>query len=169
MKKIICLLFLGLLLYGEEGNTTLQHHEISPIFLKEPAVELSTLPSLKTEKLIDIAFDLQGIKYRFGAKGMTGTDCSGYTQRVFSLLGVELPRSASEQANVGKYVKVDNIQRGDLLFFRTYKKGPSHVGIYLGDGKMIHASTRGRKVMVDDISKGYYSKRYLFAKRVNLL
>lgn len=137
--------------------------------------EIASLPHPKTQSkklndLLGCAYDYLGSKYAFGAQGLAEakTDCSLYTQNVFKRVGIELPRSSAEQSRLGAFVSKENLQVGDLLFFRTYKREPSHVGIYLGDNKMIHASFRGRKVMIDDISKAYYSKRYLFAKRHEL-
>lgn len=126
------------------------------------------LKSLK-EKIVATASKYLGMRYAFGAaRGGDKTDCSLFAQRVFDKFGVNLPRSAAEQSHLGTKVSKANLQPGDLLFYRTYKKAPSHVAIYIGDGKMIHASYRDRKVVVDTISKGYYQKRFLFAKRVAL-
>lgn len=123
----------------------------------------------KLNVLLECAFDMIGTKYGFGAKGGSSkTDCSLYTQNVFKKVGIDLPRSSAEQSTLGKKVSKDNLKVGDLLFFRTYKKAPSHVGIYIGDGKMIHASFRQGQVQVDDLDKIYYTKRFLFAKRFEL-
>lgn len=106
------------------------------------------------------------IPYRFGAESRKSTDCSGFVQQVFSEFDVKMPRTAREQYRVGTKVARQELQTGDLLFFRTYARYPSHVGIYLGNGKMIHASRHHRKVVISDIDHNYFRKRYLGAKRV---
>ncbi len=112
------------------------------------------------------AVGLLGTRYSFGGTSINGIDCSSFIQHVFDLAGFKLPRTAREQARYGYFVSKENIKPGDLLFFATYARYPSHVGIYIGNGKMIHASSRGRKVEVTDINQDYYQKRFLFAKRI---
>lgn len=116
----------------------------------------------------EFAFSFLGQEYQFGAsKKSVKTDCSLYTKNVFSKVGIDLPRTSLEQSKVGVIVPKDKIQVGDLLFFSTYRSSPSHVGIYIGDRQMIHASFNSGEVKVDSIDKPYYQKRFLFAKRVN--
>lgn len=127
------------------------------------------IQSNKLKQLIDCAFEMIGTKYSFGATAESSkTDCSLYTQNVFKKVGINLPRSSAEQSSMGERISLSDIKVGDLLFFRTYKEEPSHVGIYIGNNKMIHASFKQGEVIVDDISKGYFQKRFLFAKRHNL-
>ncbi len=118
------------------------------------------------EDIYKYAIGLLGTKYSFGGTSINGIDCSSFVQHVFGLAGLKLPRTAREQARYGYFISKDNIKPGDLLFFATYAKYPSHVGIYIGNGKMIHASSKGRKVEITDINQGYYQKRFLFAKRI---
>lgn len=103
--------------------------------------------------------------YRFGGSSRDGIDCSAFVQQVLRDLDIPLPRSAREQYWYGQEVDRALLQSGDLVFFRTYADFPSHVGIYLGDGKMVHASARSHRVVVSDIDQPYYRKRYLGAKR----
>lgn len=112
------------------------------------------------------AVGLLGTKYRFGGESINGIDCSSFIQNVFELAGYKMPRTAREQARYGYFVRKEDIKPGDLLFFATYASFPSHVGIYIGDGKMIHASSRGNRVEVTSINQDYYQKRFLFAKRI---
>jgi cell wall-associated NlpC family hydrolase len=116
--------------------------------------------------LTDVALTFLSTPYRFGAEGREATDCSGFTQQVFRLLGLDLPRTAREQFRNGAIVPMGEWQYGDLLFFRTYARYPSHVAIYLGDGKMIHASRSQRKVVISDADRSYFRKRFLGARRV---
>ncbi|MCI0501161.1 MAG: NlpC/P60 family protein [Epsilonproteobacteria bacterium] len=119
----------------------------------------------KITKMVRKAFSLVGSAYKFGASAGGNTyDCSLFTQTIFRKIGLHLPRSSIEQATIGTKVSRKNLIVGDLLFFKTYRKSPSHVGIYIGDNKMIHASTQ-KGVTIDDIDENYYKKRYLFAKR----
>lgn len=104
-------------------------------------------------------------QYAFGSSDLYRMDCSAFVQRVFAVHGIKLPRTTQEQAQVGSEVSLAEIKPGDLLFFTTYKKGPSHVGIYLGNGKMVHASEKGG-ITVSGINEPYWRERFLFAKRV---
>jgi len=112
------------------------------------------------------AIGLLGTKYIFGGTSINGIDCSSFVQHVFELAGFKLPRTAREQARYGYFVRKENLKPGDLLFFATYARFPSHVGIYIGDGKMIHASSKGGRVEVTNINKDRYVRRFLFAKRI---
>lgn len=115
--------------------------------------------------LVDNALSLKGVPYVFGGTSKSGFDCSGYTQYVFKGSGISLPRSSSEQFNMGSSVKKEQLQAGDLVFFTTYTEGPSHVGIYLGGGNFVHASNSG--VRTTSLSDSYYASRYVGARRVN--
>jgi LysM repeat protein len=106
--------------------------------------------------------------YRFGGNGKGGIDCSGFVQKVFREFDLKLPRTAREQYSLGTRVPKGDLQLGDLIFFQTYAKYPSHVGIYLGDNKMIHASSRNQGVVVSSINSKYFRKRFIGAKRLGL-
>lgn len=112
------------------------------------------------------AAEFLGTPYLFGGEGASGIDCSSFVQQVFQAHHVNLPRTAREQITVGSDVAPGDLRKGDLVFFQTYASYPSHVGIYLGDGKMIHASSGRGEVTVSDMNSDYYSSRYLGAKRV---
>ncbi len=120
------------------------------------------------DKLLTRAKDFLGTPYGFGNRSGERTDCSGFTQQVYRQFGVTLPRSAAEQAQMGENVNMDDLQVGDLLFYRTYKSDPSHVAIYAGDGQIIHASYTAKRVQYDSIDKGYYKQRFMYAKRLAL-
>lgn len=114
-----------------------------------------------------IARSYLSIPYRYGAESRRSTDCSGFTQQVFREFDIALPRTAREQFTVGLKVEKGDLKSGDLLFFRSKKKKyPTHVGIYLGNGKMIHASRSHRKVVISDVNHPYFVKRFLGAKRM---
>lgn len=105
-----------------------------------------------------------GTPYVFGGTSNSGFDCSGFVQHVFAMLGVSIPRTADAQYYAAHRVK-GGMKAGDLVFFQTYEPGPSHVGIYLGHGKFVHASS-SHGVMVSNLSDSYWSSRYIGAKRV---
>lgn len=109
------------------------------------------------------ALKFLGTPYVFGGTSSSGFDCSGFVQHVFAMLGVSVPRTADAQYYAGKKIK-GGMKPGDLVFFQTYEPGPSHVGIYLGKGRFVHASSHG--VMVSSLSDSYWAARYLGAKRV---
>ncbi|MCX7913754.1 MAG: LysM peptidoglycan-binding domain-containing protein [Thermodesulfovibrionales bacterium] len=126
--------------------------------------ELSGL-SLR-ERLIVFAKKMMHLPYRFGGNSPFGIDCSAYVQKVYSLIGLNLPRSAREQFRLGEEVKKDELAVGDLVFFRTYASFPSHVGIYLGNNLFIHASSKTKKVTIDSLETPYYLKRFIGAKKI---
>ena len=128
----------------------------------EPKQQVSRSSS---STLVSNALSLKGVPYVFGGTSKSGFDCSGYTQYVFKGSGISLPRTSSAQFNVGSSVKKDQLQTGDLVFFTTYAKGPSHVGIYVGGGNFVHASNSG--VRTTSLSDSYYANRYVGARRVN--
>lgn len=118
------------------------------------------------ERVLAKAKEFLGTPYGFGDKDSEQTDCSGFTQQVYKQFGVALPHSAAEQARLGTDVDTNDLQIGDLLFYQTYKSEPSHVAIYAGDGQIIHASYRNKRVQYDTIDKGYYKQRFMYAKRI---
>jgi peptidoglycan endopeptidase LytE len=122
-------------------------------------------PLDSSKRLKKTAFSFLGTRYRFGGTSRNGMDCSSFVQHVFRELDVDLPRTAREQYWVGEKVSPYDLQKGDLLFFRTYAPFPSHVGIYLGDNKMIHASSRNHKVVISTLTS-YYRSRFIGAKRL---
>lgn len=136
----------------------------APTEEQEPTLLSST--EADPERLAKTIGKLRDLPYRFGGNGRSGIDCSGFVQRVYREFAIDLPRSARDQYGLGAPVERNHLQQGDLVFFRTYAKYPSHVGIYLGDNKMVHASTRSRKVVISDITQAYYKKRYIGAKRL---
>ncbi len=118
------------------------------------------------DRLLRVAQRMLAVPYRFGGTTLWGLDCSGFVQKTFAFLNLDLPRSAREQFREGAKVAKADLSPGDLVFFRTYAKYPSHVGIYLGDNRFVHASSRERKVTVDSLDTPYYVKRYIGAKRL---
>ena len=112
------------------------------------------------------AYSFLGARYRFGGSSRSALDCSSFTQQVFREQSVKLPRTAREQFYVGNEVVRGDLKKGDLVFFQTYASFPSHVGIYLGNRKMIHASSREHRVVISTMDTPYYLSRYLGARRM---
>lgn len=129
--------------------------------------ESSWVSSLRRSVVLSARSKL-GARYRWGASGNGAYDCSGFVMAVFSKFKMKLPHSAAAQFKEGKPVKKKDLKPGDLVFFSTYRPGPSHVGIYIGHGKFIHASSssRHRGVTISSLAEGYYRRRYIGARRL---
>ena len=123
----------------------------------------------KTETLINNAMQLIGVRYRWGGNTpQSGLDCSGFVRYVFNdTFGFLLPRKSAQMSKVGLQIRKDELQPGDLVFFNTMRHAFSHVGIYLGDNKFIHAPSKGKSIRVDDMTKVYWEKRYNGARRLD--
>ncbi len=115
--------------------------------------------------LIGLARRFIGTRYRWGATGPSAFDCSGFLQYVFARTGVTLPRTTYAMYQAGRPVPEGEVMPGDMVFFTTYRRGPSHAGIYLGDGLFIHSSSGYGSVTITPLSKDYYRQRYLGARR----
>ena len=106
--------------------------------------------------------------YRYGGTSKRGVDCSGLTCAAYKTSGINLPRSVELQFSTGTYIpKMENLRIGDLVFFATgWTSKPSHVGLFVGDEKMIHASSKFCSVMCVNINKPYYENRFLGGRRI---
>lgn len=119
------------------------------------------------EDLIREALRNRGVRYVWGGASRGGFDCSGLICYVFAKQrGMKLPHSASAQARLGAPVSSENLQPGDLVFFSTYRPGISHVGLYIGGNRFIHAANRRSDVRVDHLT-GYYAHRIRAARRLS--
>ncbi|WP_373231507.1 C40 family peptidase [Cohnella sp.] len=123
----------------------------------------------KADKIITLGKKYLGVKYRFGApSGSTSAfDCSSFTQYIYGKYGVKLPRVSSNQAKKGYRVAKANLRKGDLVFFNTARTGSKigHVGVYVGNSKMLHTYGAGG-VKFSTIKSGYWSSHYVTARRV---
>ncbi len=122
----------------------------------------------KASELVIQAMGLLGVPYkRGGTSEEKGFDCSGFVRYMFEKsVGLVLPRRAEDQAKVTEEINRSELKPGDLVFFNTMKRTFSHVGIYVGDGKFIHAPRPGKSVRVDDMREAYWQKRFNGARRV---
>lgn len=117
--------------------------------------------------IANMAKQFQGARYVHGGNGPNAFDCSGFTTYIYGQFNIKLPRSSSAQASIGTKVSKENLQVGDLLIFsNTYKAGPSHAGVYLGNGQFIHASTSTTGVIISDLNSAYYTKHFSYGRRV---
>jgi cell wall-associated NlpC family hydrolase len=112
------------------------------------------------------ALSLRGAPYRNGGAEPSGFDCSGFVTYVFGQYGIRVPRTVSDQYRSGKDVSSGPIEPGDLVFFNTTGSGASHVGIVVGGDEFIHAPSTNGEVRVERISSGYWSSRFVGARRV---
>jgi cell wall-associated NlpC family hydrolase len=119
-------------------------------------------------QLVANAIDLLGVPYRRGGNSAeTGFDCSGFVRAIYEQsLGLILPRRAEQQAAATQNIDKSDLQPGDLVFFNTMRRAFSHVGIYIGDGKFIHAPKPGAEVRVESMSIAYWRGRFDGARRV---
>ncbi|MEH6945255.1 C40 family peptidase [Bacillus sp. JJ722] len=105
-----------------------------------------------------------GVPYKWGGTTPSGFDCSGFVGYAYKKSGKALPRTAAQMYQKGTSIAKNRLQKGDTVFFSTYKKGASHVGIYVGNNKFVHASSKG--VKVDSLNNSYWKSKYLGAKRI---
>jgi cell wall-associated NlpC family hydrolase len=114
------------------------------------------------------ALSLVGINYRYGGESPErGLDCSGLIRYVFQhVTGVTLPRTTTELSHIGKDIRTPDLEPGDLVFFNTRRLAFSHVGIYIGNDRFIHAPSRGGEVGVASLASAYWQKRYNGARRL---
>lgn len=134
---------------------------------RPPELEVASPPPIQRfEDLQGIALQYIGRPYVWGGVGAPGLDCSGFTCRVFAEAGYAIPRVSRDQARVGQSVPLTRIAPGDLLFFAEDGAPISHVGIYLGDGEMVHASSGRGEVVVDTLRRRWFSQNLVSARRV---
>ncbi len=139
---------------------------VSASALKSSSNYASGSTSDKADAIIATAKKYIGVPYLWAGTTPKGFDCSGFVQYVFKQHGISLNRTAETQYKHGTYVSKSNLKPGDLVFFQnTYKAGISHVGIYIGDGKFIHASS-SKGITISNLSSSYYASHYYGARRI---
>ncbi len=138
---------------------------------KQSSTQEENWVPLKVEDEIEWnAKELLGHKYVWGATGPVNYDCSGFTRKIFADVGIHLPRVSRDQSTKGQLVSFNELKKGDLVFFATKRRHPNrvtHVGIYLGNGNFIHASSGVKKIVIFNFNqKEYYKKHFLWGRRV---
>jgi cell wall-associated NlpC family hydrolase len=174
-QKLLFLLILSL--GGCSGEPSLR--EIQPA--ASPGVPVAATPAAAPpeapveeraaarDELVQQALAALGVSYRRGGESLqAGFDCSGLVVHVYKeALGVSLPHNALAQSRIGRRVKAGELEPGDLVFYNTRHRKYSHVGLYLGDGRFIHAPKPGAAVRVERMSVGYWSRRFDGARRID--
>jgi peptidoglycan endopeptidase LytE len=118
--------------------------------------------------LVRVAKTFLGAPYKLGGSTLKGIDCSAFVKKIYEIFDIQLPRTTREQFKVGKKVNMDQLEEGDLVFFRRHGNR-AHVGIYVGDNQFVHASSYSREVKIDHLDTPYYSQRFLRGVRVKEL
>lgn len=135
----------------------------APVNEKEASAE----SAYSIEELKEVSSKYLGVRYAYGGTSSKGFDCSGYVRHVFKELGItSLNRTSSDMYTQGEKVEKSDLEPGDLVFFNTSGKRISHVGIYIGSGKFIHASTSKGVIKTSINDKYYWGKKYVGAKRI---
>jgi cell wall-associated NlpC family hydrolase len=133
-----------------------------------PTARTDPEPDAIPPAVVVTALTLRGTQYRNGgSEPSRGFDCSGLVQWVFAQHGTALPREVRGQYDAGRKIDEDEVQPGDLVFFQTISRGPSHVGIALGGGEFVHAPSSRGVVRVERYTSGYWSERWIGARRVD--
>jgi murein DD-endopeptidase len=125
----------------------------------------STEPPMVHQPVLDVAVSELGTPYRYGGSTPRGFDCSGLVYFAYYKTGIRIPRSTMAQYRHARPVALMNLQPGDLVFFRSAHRSVSHVGIYAGNGRFIHAPSRGRVVSYDSLNDPFWKQRLVAAGR----
>lgn len=143
----------------------------APASVKAPVAPAAASPATaspqRSEALLQALLAL-GLDYRYGGNSpVTGFDCSGLVAHIYlEAWNIRLPRNTSAQSKAGTPVSLAELQAGDLVFYDTLKRPYSHVGIYMGDGKFVHAPKTGAQVRIESIKSAYWSQRFNGARRI---
>ena len=149
------------------ANRVPEVESASAVELKYAVLMDMEVESLPSKSLLDAVDEWYGVRYRSGGNTHSGVDCSGFTVAVYAVVyGLTLPRVSRDQYKTCRKISTTELQEGDLVFFNTNGRGVSHVGIYLGNNKFIHASV-SRGVRVSDLFETYYMKRFVGAGRMD--
>jgi len=136
-------------------------------FLNRKDINQKVTSRFLPDRIEKEAKSLLGVRYKYGATGPSQYDCSGFTKHVFSSQGITIPRTSKEQAKVGKYLRYSELKKGDLIFFRSDNNSKiSHVGIFIGNGKFIHASSSKKKVVISNMNSNYVVTHFKWGRRL---
>jgi cell wall-associated NlpC family hydrolase len=132
-----------------------------------PSSEQSPAATAAAARAADNALQMLGKPYRYGGSSPKGFDCSGLVTFSYKQAGVTLPHNTDQQRRVSRHINVSELRRGDLLFFDQEGKKNSHIGIYLGGGKFVHAPSSGKHVRADRLDNPYWKKHLSEARRIS--
>ena len=153
----------------ESTSRSADEREETQVEQNENSAETTAVASSKGQEIVNYAKQYLGCKYVYGGSGPSTFDCSGFTMYVYKNFGISLSHSAIAQSKNGTYVAKEDLQPGDLVFFKDYETmdGIGHCGIYVGDGNFIHASSgTGYCVKISTLLSGSYNTRYETARRL---
>ncbi len=157
----------GITADGTAGSKTLKAIDIKLHTASTSTVSRGDARPELGSTITKYAKEFLGKPYKWGASNEKSFDCSGFTMYIYNNFNIKLGHSAASQFQEGIKIAKANLKQGDAVFFTTYKKGASHVGIFIGDNKFIHASSSGGKVIITDLNTAYYKSRYIGARRYN--
>jgi murein DD-endopeptidase len=140
--------------------------QMAPIGFRLPPPPEQDFGFSMGSEIVVRAIALLGTPYRYGGNGPEAFDCSGLVRYVYNELGIDVPRTAVEQYRAAQAVDMEQLEPGDLLFFRTQGDSVSHVAIYAGSGRFVHAPQTGRSIELREIGDGYYRTRLVGAGRL---
>ena len=158
-----CLLF---------SSLNVRADDLENLISRQPATSSYTssreISSREADDLIMNAMSLIGVGYRWGGTSpSTGMDCSGFMQYIFrKSMNINLPRTSSEMAQIGTQISRSALQVGDMVFFNTAGRRISHVGMYIGDNRFIHAPRKGKSIEITSLENKYWNSKYVTARRV---
>ena len=136
-----------------------QIRETSPPVKPKPTRDMGAIAARTAERFV-------GIPYQWGGNNVVeGLDCSGFVRAVYNLCGVNIPRTSREQFRTGDPIGRNDLLDGDLVFFGASADDINHVGIYIGSGRFVHAPKRGDNIKISTVDDGYFSKKFIGAKR----
>jgi hypothetical protein len=147
------------------AETLRRERVIDSYYIVRPDRDRPGAPGLR-RRVVDAAMGFLGSPYRWGTRSEeAGFDCSGLTMTAYRLNGLELPRTSAAQYEAGRSVPRDALKEADLVFFATGRtRRVSHVGLYVGEGRFIHAPSGGKVVRIDELSEAYYERHFLAAR-----
>ena len=139
-----------------------------PVSSQSSSKRTAALSRREADELIGNAMGLLGVSYRFGGTSVSsGFDCSGFMQHIFrKTMQINLPRTSAEQAKMGVAVSRSELQPGDMVFFSTSRGRISHVGLYIGNNRFIHAPRTGKSIEITSLGNKYWNSKYVTARRV---
>jgi peptidoglycan endopeptidase LytE len=118
---------------------------------------------------VRVAKTFLGAPYRLGGSTLKGLDCSAFVKKIYEIFDIHLPRTCREQFHFGKKVEKNELEEGDLVFFKTRGPNNGHVGIYIGNNEFVHASNHNKEVKVDNLDMPYFNKHFLKGVRIKEL
>jgi cell wall-associated NlpC family hydrolase len=155
-----------------EDDADVEETLSEPVAQKEEQNQEISVPGEKRngseEKnlLVRVVKTFLGVPYRLGGSTLKGIDCSAFVKKIYEIFNVHLPRTAREQFRFGKKVDKGQLEKGDLVFFKTRRGENTHVGIYIGNNEFVHASSQCKEVKVDNLEAPYFNQRFMKGVRV---